>query len=983
MNYEALLAKYEALMLENKLLKEENDQLKQQLGIGESLFSANQESNDIQASLEIQQPPSQVDVAASKCITVRPLSPAEKIGIFMSLFRGRDDVYAKRWENPKKGTSGYAPVCLNEWHRGICVKPQGKCADCNNKQYAAPSEQVIEEHLRGNLVIGIYPMCLDETCYFLAMDFDERDWVKDITVLREVCREYDIPVAIERSRSGNGCHLWIFFEDPVPAALARKLGAAILTCAMNKRHELSFKSYDRLFPSQDTLPQGGLGNLIALPLQKAARQAGNSVFIDENFQAIAAQWGFLAAIRRLSEDQITNLINCLCYGDELGALKKAEEEGQKPWEQPRHKQLTKNNFPQGIEIVLANMLYIPKEGISQPALNELKRLAAFKNPEFYKAQAMRISTFNKPRIICCADETDEYLCLPRGCETDVKTLFNQAGVITRLIDETNHGIKIGVEFNGILRDEQPIALSELLEYDNGVFSGTTAFGKTVVAIKLIAERKVNTLILVDRVSLVSQWRNRLMEFLQIKNNERPIEEKKRGRKRAPTVIGQIGAGKENLTGIIDIAVMQSLNRMGEVKDCIKNYGMIIVDECHHVSAYSFETILKNANAKYVYGLTATPTRKDGHHPIIFMQCGPIRYRDDAKKQAAQRPFEHYIVPRFTALRIPLGMDEKEVSIQGLYSEITVNEMRNELIIDDVVKNYENGRNGIVLTERTAHVDLLTDRLSHRIPDVISLTGGMGAKELRQKMQQITDTPRDKQLTLVATGKYIGEGFDEPRLDTLFLAMPISWKGTLQQYAGRLHRIYENKREVQIYDYIDIHVRMLEKMYNKRLAGYASIGYKAKGEGVGSEAIDIIFDKQSFLPVYCNDIVNAVREIIVVSPFVSRKRTLQMMQYFSMALSKNVRIVVMTRPPDEPGQKGQSSLIDALDLLKNAGVRIIFKSNIHQKFAIMDQRLVWYGSINLLSFGHSEESMMRLDSPNIAFELIKSIEKPRALGKAGK
>lgn len=969
MKYEELLAEYEALILENALLKEENKRLKAQLGIGEANYP---ETSGIKKPLKIKES-NKGYASTEKNISVNPLSPAEKISLFMSLFKGREDVYAKRWENTKKGTSGYVPVCLNEWQSGICGKPKGKCADCTQKNYAALDEQVIDDHLRGNKVIGIYPMYLDETCYFLAIDFDDKEWSKDIAVLRKLCGEYDIPVAVERSRSGNGCHAWFFFEDPVPAAMARKFGAAILTCAMSKRHELRFESYDRFFPSQDTLPKGGLGNLIALPLQKAARREGNSVFINDKLEVVADQWGFLTAIRKLSEDQITSLINKLCHGNELGVLKKAEEEGQKPWE-PSTVILIKNDFPPDMEVVHANMLFIPKEGISQSALNQLKRLAAFKNPEFYKAQAMRMSTFNKPRIIYCVDETAEYLCLPRGCEADVKNVFNQAEVNTRFIDKTNPGNKIDVEFKGILRDEQPIALNELLEYDNGVLSGTTAFGKTVVAIKLIAERKVNTLILVDRISLVSQWRNRLMEFLTINETEKaPEETKKRGRKKSTNIVGQIGAGKDNLNGIIDIAVMQSLNRLGEVNDCIKNYGMIIVDECHHVSAFSIETILKNCNAKYVYGLTATPTRKDGHHPIIFMQCGPIRYRDDAKKQAERRPFEHYVVPRFTSLRIPLHRDEKEIRIQELYSEIVINEMRNQMIIDDVVKNYDKGRNCLVLTERTAHVEALTKSLSKRIPDVISLTGGMGAKEIREKMQRITDAPRDRQLTLVATGKYIGEGFDEPRLDTLFLAMPISWKGTLQQYAGRLHRLFEYKYEVQIYDYIDVHVRMLEKMYNKRLSGYASIGYKAKGEDVESDAIDIIFDKQSFLPVYCNDILNADREIIVVSPFISKKRTVQMLQYLSVALSKNVRVIVVTRPPDDPSPKNQSALHEHLDLLKTAGAHMVFKANIHQKFAIMDHRLVWYGSINLLSFGHSEESMMRLESPNIAFELIKSIQ----------
>lgn len=973
MNFKELFEKHQTLLTENDNLREEIKSLKAQLGIVESqvvchgIFEHKSEPEVFRSD-----PVGQVFP-----IAINNMSDSmKKIKLFMSLFRGREDVYAKRWENPKKGTAGYSPACTNEWKPGICQKPKIKCTDCKNKDYLALNEKVIDDHLRGrsNFVAGIYPMCLDETCYFLAADFDEGEWKKDISALREICLEFEIPVAVECSRSGKGAHAWFFFISPIAASLARKFGSALLTYVMSKRHEITFKSYDKFFPNQDTMPKGGLGNLIALPLQKAARNNNNSVFIDAHFQPYDDQWAFLASLQKLSEDDMKILISKLCQGNELGVLKKDEEESQKPLETNKIK-LLKDDFPQNIEIVKANMLFVRKAGISQRALNNLKRLAAFKNPEFYKAQALRMPIFDKPRIISCADETAEYLCLPRGCEADLKAVFVEMGIEVGWIDKTNCGRKIDVKFNGSLRDEQPLAIYNLLKYDNGILCGTTAFGKTVVAIKLIAERKVNTLILVDKVTLVAQWRKSLKDFLTINESLPDIDEaKKRGRKKTKSIIGQLGAGKDNLSGVIDIAVMQSLNRMGEVKDCVKDYGMVIVDECHHVSAFSFEKVLKSVNAKYVYGLTATPIRKDGHHPIIFMQCGSIRYRDDAKKQAEKRPFAHYIIPRFTSFRVPLDKDEKDVSINELYAEIAANEMRNQLIIDDVVKCYESGRNCVVLTERTAHVVLLTKELGKRIPDVISAMGGMGTKETRETMARIANTPIDKPLTLVATGKYIGEGFDEPRLDTLFLAMPISWKGTLQQYAGRLHRLFEGKSEVQIYDYVDIHTRMFEKMYNKRLTGYASIGYKAKGESIATENIDIIFDKNSFLPVYSNDIVNATREILVVSPFITKRRTLQMIQNLEIAIGNKVKVIVVSRPIEDFKGKDMTTLQETLALLKSAGVSLIFKSNIHQKFAVMDQRIVWYGSINLLSFGSAEESIMRLESPNIANELIKCIER---------
>jgi superfamily II DNA or RNA helicase len=591
---------------------------------------------------------------------------------------------------------------------------------------------------------------------------------------------------------------------------------------------------------------------------------------------------------------------------------------------------------------------------------------------------MRLSTFNKPRIISCADETRESICLPRGCEHELKNLLDEIKVKSSWIDKTNAGRKIDVTFNGTLREEQPFAVANMLANNTGVLCGTTAFGKTVAAINIIAERKVNTLILVNKVSLVNQWKEKLSEFLTI--NEQIETKGKRGKKNQ-SIFGQIGGGKQTRNGIIDIAIMQSLSRMGEVKDFVKDYGMVIVDECHHVPAFSFESILKNVSAKYVYGLTATPSRKDGHHPIIFMHCGPIRYRDDAKKQAEKRPFDHFIVPRFTPFRIhPLAeKEEKEWTIQELYAELVKNEIRNQLIVDDVVKCHQKGKNCIVLTERVEHVKILSEMLAQKIPDAISVTGGMGNKDTREILQKISKSPKDKPLTLIATGRFIGEGFDEPRLDTLFLAMPISWKGTLQQYAGRLHRLFEAKKEALIFDYIDIHVRMFERMYNRRLSGYASIGYKMKGQLFSTpdqkeENVDIIFDKSNFYPVFSTDINHAKREILIVSPFVTKQRTQQIMRNLEPALAKKVKVTVVTRPAEDFQNKDLTAWNEAIEHIKTSGIHLVYKPNIHQKFAVIDQKIVWYGSINLLSYGSAEESMMRIESNKIAYDLMESLEK---------
>jgi superfamily II DNA or RNA helicase len=959
MDFKTLLQKHQALLAENQALKEENLALKARLGLAEppeSRISQDEVQQDVSSS----EPSFPLKAGAN---------PMEKIRLFMSLFKGRDDLYAKRWEN-KEGRAGYAPVCLNEWKPGFCGKPEVKCASCAHRLYATLDEKVIEAHLRGKLVAGVYPLRQDEKCHFLAIDFDKDGWQQDVSTLRDVCTAFEAPAAIERSRSGHGAHAWFFFADPVAASLARKFGSALLTFAMSQRHQIKFKSYDRFFPNQDTMPRGGFGNLIALPLQKAARQNDNSVFIDERFHPYGEQWGFLAQIKRLSEDEIGALISKLCHGSELGELKQDDEETIKPWETSRSI-LSRPEFPNVMQLVKANMLYIGKSGISQRALNTLKRLAAFKNPEFYRAQAMRMSTYGKPRIISCAEETPEYLCLPRGCEMDLATLLAEAGVEVEWSDKTNPGRRIEVAFTGVLREDQELAAETMLKHDCGVLAAATAFGKTVIAARLIAERKTNTLILTHRQQLLSQWMARLAEFLKI-DMELPVAATKRGRKPRQSLIGQIGAGRANPGGIIDVAIMQSLASGGEAKEFIRDYGMVIVDECHHVPAFTFEQILKRVHARYIYGLTATPTRRDGHHPIIFMHCGPVRYRADARKEAEKRPFEHYVIPRFTGFRAPFDREEKDMSIQEFYSGIATDELRNQQITDDAIRSHENGRNVLILTERTAQVELLAGKLREKIPEVITLTGGRGAKETRNVLARIAATPACGQLTLVATGRYIGEGFDEPRLDTLFLAMPISWRGTLQQYAGRLHRLFENKKEVQVYDYVDIHVRTLEKMYQKRLAGYAAIGYRAKAESIAGEPPDIIFNNTNFLPVYHNDMMNAAQEAVIVSPFVTRRRAWQMLPNLEAALAKRVSVVVVTRPTNAYKDKDRPALEETLASLQGSGVRLLFKANIHQKFAVIDQKIVWYGSINLLSYGSAQESIMRLESSNIAQELLKDL-----------
>jgi len=807
-------------------------------------------------------------------VSINQFTLQEKVALFQSLFQGRDDVFAKRWYSNATQKSGYQPVCKREWNREFCDKRKYKCADCPNRQFAPLTYNDFFNHLSGKDplgrdVIGLYPIRKDNTCSFLCTDFDDKNcehgYKNDVLAFINICKTWNVHCYIERSRSGNGAHVWIFFDTPVTAFKARKLGNAILTEAMNRDAHLSFKSYDRFFPNQDTLPTGGLGNLVALPLQGMARRKGNSVFVDEDFNAHADQWELLSQVLKLSEVELDSLLRQHTVPT-LGELSKTSEA--KPWETPRMDTTQPEDYPKQIVLTRANMLYVPLVSLSAKCINVFKRIAAFRNPEFYEKQGMRLSTYNIPRIISCSEMTDDYLALPRGCEDAVRDILTQHGVKVVISDKTNHGRNINVTFRGELREEQQKAMEAFAEHNIGTLSATTAFGKTVFAIGMIAMRKVNTLILVHNKNLLEQWKERLETFLQINENiEAP--EAKRGRKKKSSIIGCLYADKNTLHGIIDIALIQSCLSDGEAKPFVKDYGMVIVDECHHVSSVSFEQVLRQVTATYVYGLTATPIRKDGHQPIIFMQCGKIRFTADAKSQMENQEFKRLLIPRFTSFR-SITSDCK-IYIQ-VTQDLSEDKIRNEFIVEDVRTAIQEGRTPLVLTTRTAHVKVLAQMLMPFADHVIQLIGADSAKEKRLALQKLQSIPTSETLVIVATGKYVGEGFDYPRLDTLFLAMPIAWKGNVEQYAGRLHREYAGKDEVRIYDYVDIHVPLCDSMYRKRLKGYSRAGY---GKNVASSTLDnnpqeLIYERNNYEAIFLKDLAKAQHSVVIAVPKVKFK-----------------------------------------------------------------------------------------------------------------
>jgi superfamily II DNA or RNA helicase/very-short-patch-repair endonuclease len=753
---------------------------------------------------------------------VHHYSSAEaKIALFRSLFRGRDDVYPRRFQSRRSGKSGYTPACANEWAPGVCEKPKIKCAECPQRRFLPVTDDAIRWHLSGrdaegrDFVMGVYPMLQDETCFFLAADFDKAHWQEDAAAILQTCRRMNLPALLERSRSGNGGHLWLFFEEAVSATLARRLGSHILTETMERRPDIGLDSYDRFFPNQDTLPQGGFGNLIALPLQKQPRELGNSVFLDEQRLPYPDQWAFLSAVRKVDLADAEEIVrDAERRGRIVGVrIPLAEEQDGEPWAMPPSRRRAEvaiaGPLPKSIELTLGDQIYVAKDQLSPGLRNRLLRLAAFQNPEFYKAQAMRLPAYGKPRIIGCAEDHAHHIGIPRGCLEDVQELLSDLGIDVVIRDERCVGAPLGVEFHGQLRPEQETAARAMLTHDTGVLSATTAFGKTVIGAWLIARRGVNTLVLVHRRQLLEQWVERLSAFLGL----------------PPKAIGRIGGGRRKPTGSLDVAIIHSLVRKGIVKDCVGEYGHLIVDECHHLSAWSFEQVARRAKARYVTGLSATVTRKDGHHPIIFMQCGPVRHRVDAKAQAAARPFRHTVVVRPTSFHPLVQADpDLRIQFQDLYKELIADDARNRLICDEVVEAVREGRSPLVLTERREHLVCLADRLSPSIRHVVVLRGGAGIKEAQAITARLAAIPEREDRALLATGRYVGEGFDDARLDTLFLTLPVSWRGTIAQYVGRLHRLNEHKREVRVFDYADLNVPMLARMFDRRCRGYEAVGY---------------------------------------------------------------------------------------------------------------------------------------------------------------
>ncbi len=909
-------------------------------------------------------------IAADEPESALPRKPAlsldEKVALFRGLFQGREDVFARRWFSSSSGKSGYQPVCAREWNREYCDKKKYKCAECPNREFQTLGYNDIYRHLEGKDsngrdVVGVYAILPDNSCRFLCCDFDDKScehgYQKDVLAYVNVCRDWGVPAYIERSRSGNGAHVWILFDEHIKAQTARRLGNAILTEAMEREGRMSFKSYDRFFPNQDFMPTGGFGNLVALPLQGRARKDGNSVFVDDDFIPFSDQWAYLQRMKKMTAAEIEMLVP-RHDREPLGELSKSSESA--PWERPLPRPMYKADFPKRIAIVRSSGIYIPTKELSAKAINYLKRLAAFKNPEFYAKLGMRLHVYNLPRIISCSEITDDYLIVPRGCEESAIDFLRENNVDVEIQDKANPGLPIAVEFNGQLYSEQEQAIEELARHRCGTLYATTAFGKTVTAAAMIARKKVNTLILVHTKALLEQWRKRLSEYLI--TDFRPEEQHKgRGRRKKFQQFGALSSTENTLNGKIDIALLQSCINDNEVKPFVREYGMVIVDECHHTPAFNFERVLREVNAHYVYGLTATPIRKDGHQPIIFMQCGEIRYTADSKAQQVQQSFQRLLIPRFTSYR---NLNADGSNYAQILDELIENESRNKLILDDVAANLAEGRTPIILTARTAHVDILTEQCSKICPNVIRLVGNDSAKAKREVMSRLNDILANEPLIVVATGKYVGEGFDLPRLDTLMLALPVSWKGLIAQYTGRLHRNYPGKNETRIYDYIDLRVSVCDSMYRKRLQGYKAVGYSiaVANEGLFAEpTTETIFDASDFEKPFHDDLASAKQSIVISTMRLGWNKTPRIVDLLAATLLRGISVTIAI---SETGHREAE--------LQEMGFSIIHRPESKMQCAVIDQRIGWYGSVNLIGRSLADTNVIRMVSSDLANALIDAL-----------
>lgn len=767
----------------------------------------------------------QIPVSAPSLIPVVALSEPshltslDKVNLIRRRFVGRDDVYAKRWENHLSGEKGYSPDCLHEWEPGICDKlnkpRKVKCSQCQFSEFMPLRNRIIAHHLQGRLTAGTYALLKDATCNFVVGDFDKKTWRKDVMAYAQTCRSYGIPVYIEISRSGDGAHAWILFETPVPAITARKLGTALISITCLHIRQLSLNSYDRLFPAQDFMPKGGFGNQIVLPMQGGARKRDCGVFVTDNLEPIPDLWPHIEQMKTVSMFDLEKLIQELVgSGDPLDVAFPNHASKQKLHRSPPPQKIA-GDLPETLEITIDKGIRVLRSELTPELQHRLIRLACFGNKQYHINMKMGLSVRMERRVLSEYKLLSKELVIPRGCLEAVNELLSTNGVKPVVLDKRRSGQHIEVKFTGELWEDQQAAFDEVVKYEEGVLCAPPAFGKTVVAAALIAERAVSTLVVVNTTLLHDQWRDRLSNFLSLSGNE----------------IGSLVGGKANLTGIVDVACIGSLPGQQNLEELLANYGQIIVDECHHMASDQYKRGLGSAAPRYLFGITAEDERSDGHQPLVFFRCGPIRYMAEKSKRA---PEDLQAIIRYRTDTVDLP--EKATSAD-LYAKLAADEFRTGWIVEDVLENYRKGRICLVLTQRVDHVKAFVRHLTGKVNLYVLNNQAKGENSKANVIKKLAEIPPGTPHVLVATYNLAGEAFDHPPLDTLFLGLPFSWKGRLRQYAGRLEREYELKTYARVYDYVDEGHPATIKMWTRRRPRYKKLGYRFVGASPTGDLFD--------------------------------------------------------------------------------------------------------------------------------------------------
>jgi len=905
---------------------------------------------------------------------------------FFAMFWGREDVFAKR---AKSGN--YYPQCDNRWNNSLCPKQRGKkmhCEDCEHTSWTRLVPEKIVSHLNGYLengsdVLGIYPLLPDGTCRFLVFDFDnhakgaelndfaneDESWHDEVDALRMICSQNGIDALVERSRSGRGAHVWIFFRKPIAASTARNFGFLLLDKGSASINLKSFRYYDRMYPSQDVA--NTIGNLIALPLQGQALRKGNSAFVDENWNAYPEQWGHLLHTSKLTEEEVEQFISkwqSELLIQNMPANYSNKKNRLRPWK--RQDDFVADDVTGKLHIVLADGIYIDSLNLKPRLQNQVRCMATFDNPVFYKNKRLGYSNYYNFSTVYLGMDIDGYIKVPRGLLENILAACSKSDINYEIEEQREKGRPIRVSFQGELREQQDLAAGRLLAYDNGVLSAATAFGKTVVCSYLIAQRRVNTLILLERTDLISQWEEELKRFLLI-NEELPEYQTKAGRtKKRTSIIGTLKGGKDTLTGIIDIAMIGSLYKKGDFHERINTYGMVIMDECHHAASATAQEVLKKVNAKYVYGVSATPIRSDNLEKINYLLLGPVRHKYSALERAAEQGINHFVYPRYTRV---VGASDYKNDINAAYTLVSNSEVRNELILEDIRDCVKNGRTPVILTKYKEHAKLIYDSVQKDADYVFILYGDNSVQENDSIRRQLKEVSPEKSLILVATGQKIGEGFDYPRLDTLMLAEPVSFAGRLEQYVGRLNRDYEGKQEVIVYDYIDSHISVFDNMYLKRLRTYKKIGFSVMSDVVEQKQnVNAIYDSGNYMDIFERDLVEAEKEVVISSPDITQEKIDRFIYIMKPRQEVGVKITVITENPENKLFGNAAFLQSLIQQMKAIGICVKFTENETEHFAVIDHSLVWHGGMNLLGKEDAWDNLIRVKDINAAAELMEIV-----------